>query len=474
MKTIKRNSKKSILFFIFSFIIISLPFIQVFSQNGKDDCTIEKHIEDGYYAAIWSVIDNGDNTYTIQIKVRNDGSGGDKELSHASFEATPGTYSDVDVVDKSSNFNYGSIDLGPNLGGDPFQGFKVDNTGGIGNGVDGWFIVEYTLDSPFQDQYVLVKHGGNRDQVQFFASEFQQVLTCMTPTDNDGDGVPDDDDDYPDDPDRAFDNYYPAGGYGTLAYEDLWPGKGDYDFNDLVCDYRFQMVTNSSNFVVEIFGSFIVKAFGAGFQNGFGFQLANDNVDESDITVTGYDLQEGYITLNGNGTEAGQSKPTIIAYDNTYNLMEHPGQGIGVNTDPFASYVTPDTVAITMDIADNTYTLAQIDIPNFNPFIIVNLERGVEVHLPDYEPTDLVDVSYFGTIDDDTDPSTGKYYKTENNLPWAINIYESFEYPKEKVEIIDTYLHFVEWAESGGILYTDWYNNTNSGYRNDANIYVVP
>ena len=184
MKTKKQYSKKAILIFVFSILTVILPFNQAFSQNGKDDCTIEKHIKNGYYAAIWSVIDNGDNTYTIQIKVRNDGSGGDQELSHSSFEATPGTYSDVDVVDKSSNFNYGSIDLGPNLGGDPFQGFKVDNTGGIGNGVDGWFIVEYTLDSPFQDQYVLVKHGGNRDKVKYYASEFQQVLTCMTSTNN--------------------------------------------------------------------------------------------------------------------------------------------------------------------------------------------------------------------------------------------------------------------------------------------------
>ncbi len=60
-------------------------------------------------------------------------------------------------------------------------------------------------------------------------------------TDADGDGVPNDEDDYPNDGDRAFDNYYPANGPGTLAYEDLWPGKGDYDFNDLVLDYRFKL-----------------------------------------------------------------------------------------------------------------------------------------------------------------------------------------------------------------------------------------
>jgi hypothetical protein len=33
--------------------------------------------------------------------------------------------------------------------------------------------------------------------------------------------------------------------YGTLAYEDLWPSKGDYDFNDLVVDYDFNIVKNN-------------------------------------------------------------------------------------------------------------------------------------------------------------------------------------------------------------------------------------
>ncbi|MCD6112527.1 MAG: LruC domain-containing protein [Bacteroidales bacterium] len=268
-------------------------------------------------------------------------------------------------------------------------------------------------------------------------------------------------------------NHYPATGYGTLAYEDLWPGKGDYDFNDLVCDYRFEMITNESNKVVKIIGTFIIKAFGASLQNGFGFQLPNDNVANSDITVTGYDIQESYINLNANGTEAGQSKPTIIVFDNAFDIMPSPGQGTGVNTTPSAPYVEPDTLVITMNFTQNTYTLAQIDIPNFNPFIIIDMNRGMEVHLPDYPPTDLIDESYFGTEEDDSNVATGKYYKTENNLPWAINIYESFDYPKEKVDIINTYNHFVEWAESNGSSYSDWYKD-KSGYRNANNIYQIP
>jgi LruC domain-containing protein len=219
-----------------------------------------------------------------------------------------------------------------------------------------------------------------------------------------------------------------------------------------------------------MFGTFIIKAFGAEFENGFGFQLPNNNVNPANVAVTGYDLQEGYITLGANGLEQGQAKPTVIVYDNAYNRMPFPGQGIGVNTTPGAPYVTPDTITVHIGFSSPVYTMAQIDIPNFNPFIIVDLNRGMEVHLPDYLPTSLADPSYYGQAQDDTRPAIGKYYKTVNNLPWAINIYESFAYPKEKVDIVNTYNHFVEWATSGGVQYPDWYMN-KPGYRNQSNIY---
>lgn len=256
---------------------------------------------------------------------------------------------------------------------------------------------------------------------------------------------------------------------GTLAFEDLWPGKGDYDFNDLVLDYEFKTTSNSGNYVVKVEASFTIQAFGAGLENGFGFQLS-DAIDQNDINVSGYSLTENYITLKSNGVEDGQSKPTIIVYDNAFNEMEHPGIGIGVNTDPNAPYVEPKTINILITFPANTYTIADLDIANFNPFLIVNLTRGHEVHLPNYLPTDLMDMSLFATFDDDSKPGENRYWKTTNNLPWAINIYEKFDYPIEKREISTAFLHFIEWAESGGTVFQDWYKD-KPGYRNTSKIY---
>jgi LruC domain-containing protein len=46
-----------------------------------------------------------------------------------------------------------------------------------------------------------------------------------------------------------------------------------------------------------------------------------------------------------------------------------------------------------------------------------------------------------------------------------------FEYPKEKIELSQTYLKFIPWGESGGLSNTDWYIQ-KAGYRNQQNIYL--
>lgn len=290
------------------------------------------------------------------------------------------------------------------------------------------------------------------DMTDMVTSEFSPVLQVVA------DPIP-----------PVVENFFPATGYGTLGFEDLWPAKGDYDFNDLVIDYRFKVISNASNKVESLTGTFIIKAFGASFENGFGFQLP-PTVNATKINVTGFSLKENYINLNSNGTEAGQSKATIIVFDNAFKQMQHPGIGIGVNTERNAPFVTPDTIRIQIAFEPNAVSLTDLDIGNFNPFMIVNKNRGIEVHLPEYPPTDLVNPALLGTLDDSSNPSIGRYYKTLNGLPFAINIYHKFDYPIEKVEIINAHLRFSEWATSGGQLYPDWYLD-KPGYRNSVNIY---
>ena len=293
-----------------------------------------------------------------------------------------------------------------------------------------------------------------------------------TGQDTDGDGVPDNFDDYPNDPDRAFNNYYfNQGDFGTLAFEDMWPSLGDYDFNDAVIDYNFNQITNGDNKLVEIYGTFVLRAQGAYFHNGFGFELPIDNAlvaqVSGDINVPG-----NIVSLNNRNLENGQTNAVIMLWEDGYDVLPHPGNGVGVNTELDAPYVEPDTMNIHITFTQ-PIDLVAIGNPPYNPFIFADGQRGVEIHLIDHTPTDLADTDLFGQNSDNSDPANGKYYRTKTNLPWGLNIIEHFDYPVEKAVIINTYLKFAEWAESGGSIYTDWYEN-ETGYRNSGNIFNPP
>lgn len=289
-----------------------------------------------------------------------------------------------------------------------------------------------------------------------------------TGDDTDGDGVPDNLDDYPTDPARAFNNYYPAEGEnGTLAFEDQWPHKGDYDFNDVVVDYNVNQVTNADNKVVEVKPNYIVRASGANFHNGFGFQL---NVTPSQIaSVSGQHITDNYITLSSNGTEAAQQKAVVMVFDNAYTVLDYPGTGIGINTTPGAPQVPPVTLSLNILLSQPVAT-GVFGYPPYNAFIIANKTRGREVHLSNQPPTSLADLSLFGTADDNSNQAQNRYYKTSTNLPWGIHIVESFDYPIEQSEITEAYLMFAPWAESSGSQYSDWFQD-KPGYREDSKIY---
>ncbi|MFW5706038.1 MAG: LruC domain-containing protein, partial [Bacteroidota bacterium] len=356
----------------------------------------------------------------------------------------------------------------PNLGSDPFDGFKIDNTSGIGDGEAGVFAITYTL-TQLQDQQTSAKAGGNAQLASFTMQDFQDVMDCYSSgcgpnPDPDGDGCIGEEDEYPDDPERC---YSVLGEWGTLAYEDLWPSKGDYDFNDVVIIYQTKMVYNSDNELVDIITDYKVTAVGASFRNGFAIQF--DNLVPEDInSVTGSVITAGYASFNANGTEAGQDKAVVYVFDDTEAVINR-APGPFFNTLENGNIGTSDTTTISVYFNPPIDPALVGDAP-FNPFLIRDGNRDIEIHLPDYEPTSLADPSYFGTSDDDSDPGAGRYYKSSHNLPWGIHIPELLDHMIEYIEIPEGYMNFSQWATSGGTLFQDWYKDL-PGYRDDTKIW---
>ena len=100
----------------------------------------------------------------------------------------------------------------------------------------------------------------------------------------------------------------------------------------------------------------------------------------------------------------------------------------------------------------------QLPGKRYNIFLIKNQDRGTEIHLSDREPTDLMTFP-LGTADDTSDPLTGRYFKTQSNLPWGLLLVEPFDYPLEKIAIVDAFPQFAAWAQSGGAVNQNWYLN---------------
>ncbi|WP_345953177.1 LruC domain-containing protein [Mucilaginibacter sp. PAMB04168] len=322
------------------------------------------------------------------------------------------------------------------------------------------------------------ENGSDQDFNDLVVYATSNPVTAISPIgvpaidkggDTDGDGVQDEQDAFPTDPTKAFVSYYPSQtGYASIAFEDNWPKKGDFDLNDLVINYRYTFTSNANNQVVQLKGEFLPLASGASFKNGFGIQLP---VAASTVSaVSGQNLTTGIISRAANGVEAGQSKAVIVPFDNHENLLRNPDGAFFINTLMDKNKVTGSVATVIVDFA-SAVSASTLQVSNFNPFLISNGRRGYEIHLPGFAPTDKATTSLFGTDDDASAPASGKYYLSKENYPWAINFVGEYKYPVELQPVTGAYLHFAEWAQSGGTLFPDWYSSVLAGFRDNSKIY---
>jgi LruC domain-containing protein len=279
------------------------------------------------------------------------------------------------------------------------------------------------------------------------------VSTLPNSNDTDGDGIKDSDDEYPTDPLRAFNNYYPSvSGKASVAFEDLWPYKGDYDLNDVVVDYKYKIVTNAGNRVKDVNANYTLRASGGIIQSSFAVEFPT--------------LRSNVVGLTGAILESGQNNAVISVFSNSRTEMQ--------DWNTFQNINSTDTVNYNVNFTLTTpVNLSSFGLNEYNPFIWGNShgkDRGYEIHLAGKSWTGLANTALLGTGHDDTKLNGSKTYLTLNNLPFAINIPERFAYPIESADITSAHLKFAAWAQSGGTLFPDWYKNL-SGNRNSSNIY---
>ncbi len=272
--------------------------------------------------------------------------------------------------------------------------------------------------------------------------------------DCDEDGVTDENDDYPTDPERAFNNYSTQ---STLVFEDLWPSKGDYDLNDFVLQHTFNRITNAAGEVKEVTMTGSAVARGATYVNAFALSFPGTNaanIASSTMVIDG--------TASSLTPEAGHSGEAVMV------LIDNISDVLPTSSYPFFNTQSGDNRAFVPLVFSVVFT-TPIDAiilgaAPFNPFLYRVGERGKEIHLADKAPSDLVNLTLFGSSDDESDVGTSTYYKTANGLPWALNITSTWGHPLEYIDVLLAYPQLQSWAESGGVNNPTWYDYPEVSY----------
>jgi LruC domain-containing protein len=96
--------------------------------------------------------------------------------------------------------------------------------------------------------------------------------------------------------------------------------------------------------------------------------------------------------------------------------------------------------------------------------------RAYEIHLPDKAPTEAFRVDFFGRREDRSEPGNGRYFVSENGMPWAINVGVEMQYSLEYMDVIHAYPLFPSFIANEGLVDADWYilenANTNNIFSN--------
>lgn len=230
---------------------------------------------------------------------------------------------------------------------------------------------------------------------------------------------------------------------GVYAFEDLWPNRGDYDMNDAVVEAKNEVHFDTKGKVTKQVFYLTTYQNYVELTSGLALRL-NTKANPSSIVMK---------KIAPNQTEAAAANFTKEG--NVYYLTDDIKGEIG-----------------TTYIFELSYSSAQqsSNLASVQPFIYRTEADGKlwEVHIPFEAPTAKMNTAYFGTQDDASVPSEGKYFVREGSYPFAFYLAgvkaESFlntilQRSNESKRIDSFYPGFIQWSASNGELNADWYLN---------------
>ncbi len=270
-------------------------------------------------------------------------------------------------------------------------------------------------------------------------------------------------------------SYYPsASDWATIAFEDNWPLIGDYDFTDMVMNYRLiEYRQNDAVIRVKIEGQ--IAAVGASYHNGFAFHLPGiprAQIDESNIRYLINNKRQSASPL-----EADRDAAIIIVADDVWDYVTAGQNCLYHRTEPGCGSKIQMQYSMILPL---TAPIDNLDMPAFpyDPFLFATegYEHGYlfgeapgrryEIHLPGMAPTEAFQENFFNRGDDFSDPANKEYFVSEKGMPWAINVGTEWKYPLEYMDVIYAYPLFPSFIANEGKVDADWYLPENANLQN--------
>jgi LruC domain-containing protein len=243
-------------------------------------------------------------------------------------------------------------------------------------------------------------------------------------------------------------NYFPtANTFYLVGYEDLYPAKGDYDFNDLTVAYRVKYGLNVDGDVVAIQGLAYLITRGSAYSHDWhlGIDLpANTSGTLSCTTYFPPDyISRGFTTtLSQDCSSTPQADVSgnldLIVFEDTLNIYRDPAGSLFVNTASIPGnwnlrYFDGPKSEFRLDLASPT-PMASIMSAPFDPFVHV-LDTNRLIRLLEVDPS----------------------YQDENGYPFGMLLTATWKPAIAAYNVGIPYQNFDPFVQSKGVTNANWY-----------------
>jgi LruC domain-containing protein len=243
-------------------------------------------------------------------------------------------------------------------------------------------------------------------------------------------------------------NYFPtANTFYLVGYEDLYPVKGDYDFNDLTVAYQVKYGLNVDGDVVAIQGQAYLITRGSAYSHDWhlGIDLPGNTGGTLSCTThfpPDY-ISRGFTTTlsqdcsSNNPTDASGNLDLIV-FEDTLNLYRDPAGSLFVNSQSIPGnwnlrYFDGPKSEFRLDLAAPTPMSSIMPAP-FDPYLHV-LDTNKLVRLLEVDPS----------------------YQDESGYPFGMLLTATWKPPIERSDLAIPYQNFAAFVQSKGVTNANWY-----------------